>query len=37
LVALADAMRSAPKSVRWRARERVGRRVKWYRTVEEVL
>jgi hypothetical protein len=37
LVALTDAMHSAPKSVRWRARERVGRRVKWYRTVEEVL
>jgi hypothetical protein len=36
LAAVVEAMRAAPKSVRWRARERVGRRVKWYRTVEEV-
>jgi hypothetical protein len=31
------AMNEAPKSMRWRARDRVGRRVRWYRTVEEVL
>ena len=31
------AMDEAPKSFRWRTRGRVGRRVKWYRTVEEVL
>lgn len=34
---LQQAMDEAPKSFRWRTRERVGRRVKWYRTVEEVL
>lgn len=34
---LTTAMASAPKSMRWRARERVGRRVKWYRNVEEIL
>ena len=31
------AIASSPKSMRWRARERVGRRVRWYKTVEEVL
>ena len=34
---LATAIDAAPKSFRWRARERVGRRVRWYRVVEEVL
>lgn len=34
---LQGAMAAAPKSMRWRARERVGRRVKWYRSVEEIL
>jgi len=34
---LRAAIDDAPKSLRWRARERVGRRVKWYRNVEEVL
>lgn len=34
---LRTAMDEAPKSLRWRARERVGRRMKWYRDVEEVL
>ncbi len=34
---LATAIEAAPKSLRWRARERVGRRVRWYRVVEEVL
>ena len=37
IAALREAMTSAPKSVRWRARDRVGRRVRWYRNVEEVL
>ena len=37
VAALRQAMDQAPKSLRWKARERVGRRVKWYRTVEEVL
>jgi len=27
----------APKSMRWRVRERIGRRLRWYRIVEEVL
>jgi hypothetical protein len=36
-VRLRTAMDEAPKSLRWRARERVGRRMKWYRDVEEVL
>lgn len=27
----------APKSLRWKARERLGRRVRWYRSMEEVL
>ncbi len=31
------AMRDAPKTLRWRARDRVGRRVRWYRVMEEVL
>jgi hypothetical protein len=35
--ALQAAMDEAPKSLRWKARDRVGRRVRWYRTVEEVL
>ncbi len=30
-------LEQAPKSARWRARDLVGRRVRWYRTVEEVL
>lgn len=34
---LQDSLARAPKSMRWRARERVGRRVRWYKTVEEVL
>ncbi|HET8587347.1 MAG TPA: hypothetical protein VFM74_05680 [Candidatus Limnocylindria bacterium] len=34
---LEAAMRDAPKSLKWRARERVGRRVRWYRVMEEVL
>lgn len=34
---LRTAMDEAQKSLRWRARERVGRRMKWYRDVEEVL
>jgi uncharacterized protein YciU (UPF0263 family) len=34
---LSAAIDAAPKSFRWRARERVGRRVRWYRVVEEVL
>jgi hypothetical protein len=34
---LLGAMNGAPKSLRWRARERVGRRMRWYRVVEEVL
>lgn len=34
---LATAIEAAPKSLRWKARDRVGRRVRWYRTVEEVL
>ncbi len=34
---LATAIDAAPKSFRWRARERIGRRVRWYRVVEEVL
>jgi hypothetical protein len=35
--ALAAAISGAPKSLRWRTRDRVGRRVRWYKTVEEVL
>jgi hypothetical protein len=34
---LLRAMSDAPKSLRWRARQRVGRRMRWYRVVEEVL
>jgi hypothetical protein len=34
---LAAAIAGAPKSLRWRTRDRVGRRVRWYKTVEEVL
>ncbi|MEX2136917.1 MAG: hypothetical protein WEB29_08215 [Chloroflexota bacterium] len=37
LAGLQTAIHAAPKSLRWRARERVGRRVRWYRVVEEVL
>lgn len=33
---LADLARSAPKSLRWRTRARVGRRVAWYELPEEV-
>lgn len=29
-------MEAAPKSARWRLRSRVGRRVRWYRVVEEI-
>jgi hypothetical protein len=28
---------AAPKSSRWKLRSRVGRRVRWYRVVEEIL
>jgi hypothetical protein len=31
---LRQAMDDAPKSMRWRARQRVGRRMRWYRVVE---
>lgn len=31
-----SAMHAAPKSLRWRARARVGERVRWYETPEEV-
>lgn len=34
---LRQAMDEAPKSMRWRARQRVGRRMRWYRVMEEVL
>lgn len=34
---LTAAIEAAPKSRRWRARARVGRRVRWYRVVEEVI
>jgi hypothetical protein len=34
--ALSGAMRAAPKSLRWRLRSRVGERVVWYETPEEV-
>ncbi len=34
---LAAAIAASPKSLKWRARERVGRRVRWYRVVEEVM
>jgi hypothetical protein len=34
---LAAAVAAAPKSLRWRSRDRIGRRVRWYRIVEEVL
>lgn len=34
---LAAAIAAAPKSMRWRARDRVGRRLRWYRVVEEVM
>ncbi|HET6379775.1 MAG TPA: hypothetical protein VFH63_01905 [candidate division Zixibacteria bacterium] len=37
LGAVEERLASAPKTMRWKARERVGRRVKWYRDVEEVL
>lgn len=33
---LRAAIAAAPKSFRWRTRDRVGRRVRWYRTVEEI-
>lgn len=35
-VALLRAVRAAPKSLAWRARARVGERVRWYETPEEV-
>ncbi len=34
--AIAAALEAAPKSMRWRARARVGERVAWYETPEEV-
>jgi hypothetical protein len=34
--AIAAAITSAPKSLRWRARARLGRRVPWYELPEEV-
>lgn len=34
--ALQVAIAASPKSMRWRARDRIGRRVRWYKTVEEV-
>ncbi len=37
LAALETLIRDAPKSARWRARARLGRRVRWYRNVEELL
>lgn len=37
LARLGAALVEAPKSVRWRARDRIGRRMRWYRVVEEVL
>ncbi|HYG71242.1 MAG TPA: hypothetical protein VEC15_03010 [Actinomycetota bacterium] len=36
IAALASAMEAAPKSLRWRMRARVGERVAWYETPEEV-
>ena len=35
--ALQTAIVASPKSLRWRARDRVGRKVRWYKTVEEVM
>jgi hypothetical protein len=37
LQAVRTALAQTPKSLRWKARNRVGRRVRWYRRVEEVL
>jgi hypothetical protein len=34
---LRAAIDAVPKSLRWRSRDRIGRRVRWYRIVEEVL
>lgn len=34
---LRSAIAAAPKSFRWRSRDRIGRRVRWYRVVEEVM
>lgn len=34
---LRAAIVAAPKSLRWRTRDRIGRRVRWYKVVEEVL
>jgi hypothetical protein len=36
LTALQDALQAAPKSLRWRARSRVGDRVRWYEEPEEI-
>jgi hypothetical protein len=36
LTALARAIEAAPKSMRWRARSRVGDRVRWYEEPEEI-
>ena len=33
---LVDALHSAPKTLRWKARAAVGTRVPWYATPEEV-
>lgn len=33
---LRAAIAAAPKSIGWRMRDRVGRRIRWYRTVEEI-
>jgi hypothetical protein len=36
LTALSEAIDAAPKSLRWRARSRVGERVRWYEEPEEI-
>ncbi|MCU0505949.1 MAG: hypothetical protein MUE82_09305 [Chloroflexi bacterium] len=36
VAALLDAIEGAPKSARWKARARVGERMRWYETPEEV-
>ncbi len=35
--AISDVIEGAPKSMRWRARARIGRRVRWYEVPEEVV
>lgn len=37
LAILREAIERAPKTLRWRTRDRLGRHVRWYRDVEEVL